>query len=454
MSSVKCFKAYDIRGRVPDELNEILARRIGSGMAQLIGEGPVVLGRDVRLSSSALQSALECGLRDAGHDVIDIGVCGTEEVYFQTFHRNAAGGVMVTASHNPVDYNGMKLVQGDARPISGDSGLFTIRDFVNGTDGLIERGDAKKVEAPDKSAYIEHLLSYVDRDVLKPLKIVVNAGNGGAGAIIDLISPRLPFEFVRIQHEPDGNFPNGIPNPLLPDNRNITADAVKHHGADFGVAWDGDFDRCFFFDAQGRFIEGYYLVGLLATSLLKHHPGGKIIHDPRLVWNTIEMVEKAGGVPVMSKTGHAFIKERMRAEDAIYGGEMSAHHYFRDFAYCDSGMIPWLLIAELVSRSGSSLGDLVADRMAAYPCSGEINFQVIDAKVIIDKVLAHYAALNPQLDRTDGVSVAFTQWRFNLRSSNTEPLLRLNVETRGNEALLRAKTAELTALIGGGAAPH
>lgn len=454
MQSQKCFKAYDIRGRVPEELNEALARRIGIGMAALLDPGPVVLGRDVRLSSPALQQALEAGFRHAGRDVIDIGLCGTEEVYFQTFHRDAAGGVMVTASHNPMDYNGMKLVRKGARPISGDSGLFAIRDFATSAQETTALTGARRIDAPDKSAYIEHLLGYVDCSALKPLKIVVNAGNGGAGLIIDLLAPHLPFEFIRIQHEPDGSFPNGIPNPLLPDSRSATADAVTQRGADFGIAWDGDFDRCFFFDAEGVFIEGYYLVGLLAQALLAGNPHGRIIHDPRLTWNTVEMVLASGGTPVMSKTGHAFIKERMRAEDAIYGGEMSAHHYFRDFAYCDSGMIPWLLIAGLVSVTGQSLAGLVADRMRAFPCSGEINFRVEDVPAKIRRVLDHYAPLHPQLDHTDGVSADFGDWRFNLRSSNTEPLLRLNVETRGNADLLAERTRELTALIGGGTPSH
>ncbi|QOY62376.1 phosphomannomutase [Lysobacter sp. H21R4] len=449
-----CFKAYDIRGRVPTELNPPLARRIGLGMAMLLGPGPVVLGRDVRLTSHELQSALESGLRHAGREVIDIGLCGTEEVYFQTAHMGAAGGVMVTASHNPMDYNGMKLVREDAKPISGDTGLLDIRNFAAGTEEPPALADAARRDAPNKQAYIDHLLTYIDRPSLKPLKIVVNSGNGGAGIVVDELARHLPFEFVRIQHEPDGTFPNGIPNPLLPENRAATADAVRDSGADFGIAWDGDFDRCFFFDAKGDFIEGYYLVGLLASALVLKSPGGKVIHDPRLVWNTVDMVEQAGGIPVLCKTGHAFIKERMRAEDAIYGGEMSAHHYFRDFAYCDSGMIPWLLIAELMSRSGTSLTDLVADRMRAFPCSGEINFVVDDAKAAVTRVIEHFAQQDPILDHTDGVSADFGQWRFNLRTSNTEPLLRLNVETRADTALLKARTDELSALIGGSAPQH
>lgn len=443
-----CFKAYDIRGRVPDELNEDMAYRIGRACARTLGEGVVVVGYDIRVDSPAFAAAVVRGLNDEGRDAIDIGLCGTEEVYFHTFHRQVAGGIMVTASHNPIDYNGMKLVREGARPISGDTGLRDIERMVEADDfGDAATMRGKVVHDHDKSAYIAHLLGYIDPKALRPLKIVVNAGNGGAGAIVDLLASHLPFDFIRIHHAPDGTFPNGIPNPLLPENRSATAQAVVAHGADLGLAWDGDFDRCFFFDAQGNFIEGYYIVGLLAAQLLEKQSGAKIIHDPRLTWNTIDMVEQAGGVPVESKTGHAFIKERMRLEDAIYGGEMSAHHYFRDFAYCDSGMIPWLLVAERMSKTGVSLGDMLAQRMAAYPCSGEINFVVKDAPAAVSKVMAFYADQGPSIDHTDGVSADFGDWRFNLRSSNTEPLLRLNVESRGDTALMHERTAELSALI-------
>ncbi|NYZ62275.1 phosphomannomutase [Luteimonas deserti] len=446
------FKAYDLRGRVPDELNPALARDIGIALSAQLPEGAIVLGRDVRLSSPELQAALADGLRSQGRDVIDIGVGGTEEVYFQVDHLGAAGGVMVTASHNPMDYNGMKLVREQARPISSDTGLFAISDAVEAGDLPAPAArPGRETPATDKSAYIEHLLGYIDRSALRPLKLVVNAGNGGAGTIVDLLAAHLPFEFVRVFHEADGSFPNGIPNPLLPENRQATADAVRAHGADFGIAWDGDFDRCFFFDETGAFIEGYYLVGLLAEAILAKQPGGKVVHDPRLVWNTVEQVEAAGGVPVLCKSGHAFIKEKMRAEDAVYGGEMSAHHYFREFAYADSGMIPWLLIAELVSTSGRSLGDLVAERVAKFPCSGEINFRVADAAAAVDRVMAHYASHSPAIDRTDGISADFGDWRFNLRSSNTEPLLRLNIETRADLALLERRTRELSDLLSGGA---
>jgi phosphomannomutase / phosphoglucomutase len=428
------FKAYDIRGRVPDELNEDVAHRIGMSLADALRPGPIVLGRDVRLSSPPLQGALAEGLRGQGRDVVDIGLCGTEEVYFHTAHRGAAGGVMVTASHNPMDYNGMKLVRDGARPISGDSGLDALREQVlAGTSPVAPSTRGSLLLDPDKSAYIDRLLKYVDRDALRPLR--------GAGQVIDELAPHLPFEFIRIQHDPDGTFPHGIPNPLLPGSRAATAEAVRVHRADLGIAWDGDFDRCFFFDGEGRFIEGYYLVGLLAAALLARHPGGRVIHDPRLIWNTVEMVRDAGGVPVMSKTGHAFIKERMRAEDAIYGGEMSAHHYFRDFAYCDSGMIPWLLVAGLVA-AGTPLAEMVEERMRRYPCSGEINFRVSDATAATCEVLASLGG-NPTLDFTDGVSADFGTWRMSLRSSNTEPLLRLNVESRGEPALVEDRVGHV-----------
>ncbi|WP_109124235.1 phosphomannomutase [Dyella sp. C11] len=445
---MKCFKAYDIRGRVPDELNEDIAYRLGRAFARTVGDGAVVVGFDIRRDSPVFAEAIVRGLNDEGRDAIDIGLCGTEEVYFQTFHRKVAGGIMVTASHNPIDYNGMKLVREGARPISGDTGLRDIERMVEANDfgdAVSTRGHVTRDH--HKSAYIQHLLGYVDASAMRPLKVVVNAGNGGAGAIVDLLSAHLPLEFVRMHHEPDGSFPHGIPTPLLPENRAATADAVRQHQADFGIAWDGDFDRCFFFDAQGEFIEGYYIVGLLAAQLLQRHAGAKVIHDPRLTWNTIDMVAQAGGKAIESKTGHAFIKERMRAEDAIYGGEMSAHHYFREFAYCDSGMIPWLLIAERMSKTNIGLSEMLAERVAAYPCSGEINFVVDDAKAVVAKVLAHFAEQHPTLEHIDGVSADFGHWRFNLRSSNTEPLLRLNVESRGDMALMQARTRELSALI-------
>ncbi|WP_248768099.1 phosphomannomutase [Pseudomonas sp. MWU12-2345] len=445
----QCFKAYDIRGQVPAQLNEDIAYRIGRALVVELQGQIFVVGQDMRLESPALAVALMRGISDAGASVIDIGLCGTEEVYFATSHYKVDGGVMITASHNPKGYNGMKLVKAESRPISGDTGLDAIRLRVEQGDlgdEAVVKGEVREVF--DKTAYIEHLLTYVDVKALKPLKILADPGNGAAGPVLKALAARLPLQWVFINEEPDGNFPNGVPNPLLPENRELTRQALLASQCDMGLAWDGDFDRCFFFDADGRFIEGYYLVGLLAEMLLKQHPGSKIIHDPRLTWNTIEQVEQAGGIAVQSKTGHAFIKERMREEDAVYGGEMSAHHYFRDFAYCDSGMIPWLLVAALMSGTGKPLSEHVDERIAAFPCTGEINYKVADVAKTIEKVLAHYQAQLPALDRTDGISVAFEDWRFNLRGSNTEPLLRLNVESNGNSELMWVHLKEIEALIG------
>ena len=452
--TLTCFKAYDIRGKLGDELNEDIAYRIGRAYAQHLNAKRVVVGGDVRLTSETLKQALANGLMDGGADVIDIGMTGTEEVYFAAFHLDVDGGIEVTASHNPRDYNGMKLVARGALPVSGETGLKAIQVLAEANQFPVATTRGKLTQCSILEPFVAHLFTHIDAATLKPLKLVVNAGNGAAGHVIDALEARfkqlgVPVSFVKVYHQPDGTFPNGIPNPLLPENRAATSQAVRAHKADMGVAWDGDFDRCFLFDEHGEFIEGYYIVGLLAEAFLAKHPGEKIIHDPRLTWNTIHIVKRAGGLPIQSKTGHAFIKERMRAENAIYGGEMSAHHYFRDFAYCDSGMIPWLLVAELLSRSGKKLSQLVGERIRAYPCSGEINYRVHNVAHTIERVLQHYQPQHPIIDRTDGVSVEFPDWRFNLRGSNTEPLLRLNVETRANAELLSCCTDELAVLIEG-----
>ncbi|UCZ76542.1 phosphomannomutase CpsG [Dickeya zeae] len=450
--SFACFKAYDIRGRLGSELNTDIAYRIGRAFGQYLNARTVAVGGDIRLSSEELKSALADGLRDAGVDVIDLGVTGTEEIYFAAFHLDIDGAIEVTASHNPMDYNGMKLVGRGAKPISGDSGLNDIHDLavLGQFNTITRRGNYTKRSLLNE--YIDHLMSYIDMGQLKPLKLVVNAGNGAAGHVIDEIEARfqqqqVPVEFIKIHHEPDGHFPNGIPNPLLPENRSATSDAVKLHRADMGIAWDGDFDRCFLFDENGDFIEGYYIVGLLAEAFLAKNPGDKIIHDPRLIWNTIDVVNKAGGLPVQSKTGHAFIKERMREENAIYGGEMSAHHYFRDFAYCDSGMIPWLLVIELLSSRKALLSELVSLRMKSYPCSGEINYKVAGANNIIAKIEDYYKSEAINIEHIDGVSMDMNEWRFNIRISNTEPLLRLNIETNSHQELVWKKVKEIEELI-------
>ncbi|MBO6203204.1 MAG: phosphomannomutase [Selenomonas sp.] len=440
----KAFGAYDIRGIYPDTINEEIAYRIGRFFPSLFATKKVVVGNDIRLSGPALKAALIKGLTESGCDVIDIGQCGTEMIYFATAHLKLDGGVMITASHNPKEYNGMKFVRQEARPISGDTGLRELEAQVADGELPAIADVSGKVEQLDIAEdYVEHILSYVDVTKLKPLKVVVNAGNGAAGPILDVMEKYLPFELVKVHLQPDGSFPNGVPNPLLPENRDATAKAVRESGADAGVAWDGDFDRCFMFDEQGNFIEGYYMVGFLAKAFLQKNPGEKIIYDPRLIWNTEELVKENGGIPVISKSGHAFIKEKMRAVNAIYGGEMSAHHYFRDFSYCDSGMIPWLLVLELLSQAdGKSLSELMQERMAKYPCSGEINSKVKDADEVLARIEAEYGPQG-KVSKIDGLSVEFSNWRFNLRKSNTEPVIRLNVETRQDADLMEQMTKEL-----------
>ncbi len=452
METLTCFKAYDIRGQLGSELNEDIAYRIGRATGQYLQAKTMAVGGDVRLTSESLKNALANGLMDAGVDVIDIGMTGTEEIYYAAQNLDVDGGVEVTASHNPMDYNGMKLVRENAKPISGDTGLREIQKLAEANDFPAVEKRGQITRQSNLNPYIDHLMGYINTDNIKPIKLVVNAGNGAAGHVIDALEERLkqadaPIEFIKVHHQADGAFPNGIPNPLLPECRQDTADAVIKHKADMGIAWDGDFDRCFLFDEQGRFIEGYYIVGLLAEAFLQKQPGGKIIHDPRLSWNTIDIVNNNGGQPIMSKTGHAFIKERMRKEDAIYGGEMSAHHYFRDFAYCDSGMIPWLLVTELLSLKNQRLSETVAARITAYPSSGEINSRLENPTEAIARVRAEYEQQATVVDETDGISLEFEHWRFNLRSSNTEPVVRLNVESKQDIPLMETKTAEILQIL-------
>lgn len=435
MSQLTCFKAYDIRGKLGTELNEEIAYKIGRAYGQIYHPKTVVIGCDIRLTSEGLKQATIQGLNDAGVNVLDLGMTGTEEVYFGAFHLDVQGGIEITASHNPMDYNGMKLVRENARPISADTGLKDIQ--VLAESGNFTELTQKGSTAPYNilPEFIEHLMGYINPAKIRPLKLVVNAGNGAAGHVIDAIEEKfkalnIPVEFIKIHHEADGLFPNGIPNPILVENRDSTRHAVLEHHADMGIAWDGDFDRCFLFDEKGQFIEGYYIVGLLAQAFLLKQSGEKIVHDPRLIWNTFDVVEKYQGIPVQSKSGHSFIKDKMREHNAVYGGEMSAHHYFRDFSYCDSGMIPWLLVVSVLSETGQSLSSLVEEMIKKFPCSGEINFKVADTQATIQKIFDHFADQNPVIDQTDGVSLDFGIWRLNVRASNTEPLLRLNIETR------------------------
>ncbi|WP_018981659.1 phosphohexomutase domain-containing protein [Salinimonas chungwhensis] len=479
---ITCFKAYDIRGELNQQLDEHIAYRIGYAFADVLAAGTVVVGGDVRYTSEPLKLALSAGLIDGGASVIDLGMTGTEEIYFATKHLKADGGIEVTASHNPINYNGMKLVKSGSIPISGDTGLQAIQQAAEGLDsdevqsrltyftqgktidpsafyqgnGHISR---TQIEATGQyrqdscmQAYIDHILGYVNSKNFTPLRIVANSGNGAAGKVIDALEEafqekKIPIEFIKVHHDADPDFPNGIPNPLLTENRADTSQAVRENNADFGIAWDGDFDRCFLFDANGDFIEGYYIVGLLAQAFLDKDPSAAIIYDPRLCWNTEDIVAQGGGRPVKCKTGHAFIKERMRKEDAVYGGEMSAHHYFRDFAYCDTGMIPWLLVAELLCTKGQTLSEMVEQRIMKYPSSGEINSKLKDADAALARVMAKYKSDALVVDDTDGIGLEFEKWRFNLRKSNTEPVIRLNVESRGDIPLMEQKTAELLSII-------
>ena len=456
MTELTSFKAYDVRGEIGVNIDEDIAYRIGRAVAQHFCAKSMVIGFDARETSPAFAAAASLGARDAGADVINIGMAGTEEMYWAVTEFGACAGIEVTASHNPINYNGMKIVKSHSRPLDDSADFQVIKTLAGSQEwmGVAEIGRELDRSDEARMAYVDRVLSFVDVKALRPLKLVVNSGNGAAGPTFDAIADRLtelgaPLEFIRVHHAPDATFPNGIPNPLLPENHAATADVVKAEGAGFGVAFDGDFDRCFFFDETGQFVPGEYVVGLLASVFLAKEAGAKIVHDPRVIWNTQEIVAKNSGIAVQSKTGHAFIKQTMRAHEAIYGGEMSAHHYFRDFAYCDSGMIPWLLVAELLSKSGRSLADWVRDRFTAFPSSGETNFRVANAGTAIEHVLAAYRDEALSLDETDGVSLAFADWRFNLRQSNTEPLVRLNIESRGGSEGLAARVADIAALLGG-----
>ena len=446
MDKLNSFKAYDIRGKVPSELNNDLAYKIGRAYARLIKAKKVVIGYDIRKSSVELSKSLTNGLNDAGADVINIGLCGTEMIYYSTPYFDADGGIMITASHNPAEYNGMKFVKIDSVPVGYDSGLNEVESMILKNE-LGEISSKKgSVEVKDvMKDFIQHLKKFYDPDKIKPFKVVVNAGNGCAGLSLNEIESQLPIKMIKVFNEPDPEFPNGIPNPLLIENRKPTIDAVLKNNADLGVAWDGDYDRCFFFDENGNFIEGYYIVGLLAKSILKKHPGEKIVHDPRLIWNTLDIVNKSNGIAVQSKSGHAFIKQKMREVNSIYGGEMSAHHYFRENSYSDSGMIPFLLIMQLMSEENKTLGDLVEEMIANYPCSGEINSTISDPSGKIKEIEKLYTG--GKVDKTDGLSVEYDDWRFNLRMSNTEPIIRLNVESKGDVLLMEEKTKELLEVI-------
>ena len=440
---ISSFKAYDIRGQLPHEINPEIAYRVGNATAEYLSAKKMILGRDIRASSKELSESMASGLIDAGVDVIDIGECGTENVYYATGELKSCGGIMVTASHNPADYNGFKIVSENAKPISSETGLLDIRKIAESDKRLISESRGNLEQRDLNQSYVKKILSFIDSDSLSKLKVVMNPGNGGAGVYAELISKNMPIEIIKQNFDPDSSFPNGIPNPMIEENRASTSQAVIDNKADLGIAWDGDFDRCFFFDEKGNFIEGYYLVGLLAKSFLIKNRNERVIYDPRLTWNTIDVVERYGGDAIQCQSGHSFIKKSMRDNDAVYGGEMSAHHYFRDFYYCDSGMIPWLLILEMISEEKMPLSQMIQKYRERYPVSGEINLKVNNTKTIIDSIKEYYLDDALGVDETDGVGMEFEKWRFNLRASNTEPLIRLNVESNSNESLMNEKTREL-----------
>lgn len=463
---LKAFKAYDIRGEYPLEINEDLAYKLGLAFVAEYRAKVVVVGHDIRQSSPQLFAKLVAGICDAGANVISLDLCGTEEIYFNTVYLEADGGIMITASHNPKHHNGFKLVGRGAEPISGSTGLEALKNRILQEDfgPFSQKVPGDLTRFLDKQPYLHALLaassfssqlrepqsslsSLSPVSSVAPLTIVCNSGNGCAGAIVDLLEPHLPYRLIKVHHEPDGAFPNGVPNPLLVERRAATQAAILANNADFGVAWDGDFDRCFFFDEKGNFVDSSYIVGLLATALLAKHPSSTIVIDTRQTLNSEEAIEKAGGEVVISAGGHSPMKRSMREFNALYGGEMSAHHYFRAFHYCDSGMIPFLLISQLLAKSDQTLGALVAAARKRYPCSGELNYLVVDSDLVITKIADYFRDEAISEDYLDGLSLRLEDSRINVRASNTEPYLRINIEGRGSTEIVKARQKEIEQLL-------
>lgn len=438
------FKAYDVRGTYPDQINEDTARAIGRAYARWLSPKTVMVGRDVRISSPSLQQALIEGLTGEGVDVINIGVISTDMLYYAVGSSGVDGGITVTASHNPREYNGMKFVRKDAIAVSGDTGLAEIAELTTVDHVPTDRPTGKVSEREMMDGYLTHIRSFVDLSSLKPLTAVINANFGLAAQVITKALAGTPVKLVPLNETPDGTFPKGRPDPLIPESRQETIEKVIAAGADLGIAWDADADRCFFYDENGDFVDGYYMTAILAELALAKHPHGKIIHDPRLIWAVEDTVKRLGGIPLVNKAGHAFIKDRMRKEDALFAGEMSAHYYFHDNFYCDNGMLPALMIMEYLSKSGKKLSEIAAPYRETYFISGEINNEVDDGDAIIAKIKHDYG--DGTIDEIDGLSVLYKDWRFNVRMSNTEPTMRLNVEAR-NQKLMEAKRDELLAII-------
>jgi phosphomannomutase len=435
----KVFKAYDVRGVYPTELDEDGAYAIGRAYVEQFEPKKIAVGRDMRLSSPSMAASVIRGAADAGCDVLDLGLVGTEMVYFAVGELELDGGVMVTASHNPKEYTGMKIVRRGALPVGGESGLLEIRDRA------VSLGDTSGGQTPGRvqeydiwPAYVDRVLSFVDLSEIKPLRVVIDAANGMAGVMLPPVLERLPIEAVRYYFEPDGTFPNHEPNPLLPENRKFIIERTKAEGADFGVAFDGDADRCFFVDDTGEFVAGDFVTALFAESALAKNPGAKIIYDVRASWAVPETIERAGGIPLINRVGHAFIKQRMREEGAVFGGEVSGHYYFRDFSQADSGVVPFLLMLELVSRRGEKLSEILRPFRERYFITGELNTPVPDVALKLQELKERFGPQG-EVSHLDGISVNGKDWHFNVRPSNTEPLLRLNLEARSEELMERKR---------------
>jgi phosphomannomutase len=447
MLDPKVFKAYDVRGIYPDDLDEAGAYAIGRAYVEQFEPRRIAVGRDMRLSSPQIAAEVIRGAAEAGAEVLDLGLVGTEMVYFAVGELELDGGIEVTASHNPKEYTGMKIVRRGALPVGGESGLLDVRDRAVRIGDEPSPAAAGRISAYDIwPAYVDRVLSFIDVSALRPLKVVIDAANGMAGAMLPPVLDRLPIEVVRCYFDPDGSFPNHEPNPLLPENREFIVGKTLEEGADLGVAFDGDADRCFFVDDSGEFVPGDFATALLAESLLVKEPGAKIIYDVRASWAVPETIVRAGGTALENRVGHAYIKHRMRKEDAAFGGEVSGHYYFRDFSQADSGVVPFLLMLELVSRSGRKLSEILKPYRDEYFITGEINTPVRDVALKLQELKERYAA-EGTVSHLDGVSVVADDWHFNVRPSNTEPLLRLNLEARGSREKMEAKRDEVLALI-------
>ncbi len=445
MLDPKAFKAYDIRGVYPTELDEAGAYEIGRGYVEQFEPRRMAVGRDMRLSGPEMQAAVMRGAAEAGADVLDLGLIGTEMLYFGVGELGLDGGIVVTASHNPKEYTGMKIVRRGALPVGGESGLFDVRDRA--TSGARHRTGPSGTVTPYDiwPAYVDRVMSFIDVSTLRPLRVVIDAANGMAGAMLPPVLARLPIETVRCFFEPDGSFPNHEPNPLLPENREFIVAKTLEEGADLGVAFDGDADRCFFVDDTGEFVPGDFVTALLAESVLEKEPGAKIIYDVRASWAVPETIEAAGGIPLVNRVGHAFIKHRMRKEEAVFGGEVSGHYYFRDFSQADSGVIPFLLMLEVVSKAGRPLSELLRRFRDTYFLTGELNTPVADVPLKLQELKERFGP-EGTVSHLDGLSVDAEDWHMNVRPSNTEPLLRLNLEARSQE-LMERKRDEVLAVI-------